>query len=453
MPTLMVSISGIRGIVGDGFSPELVAKYASAFGEYCDGGKVILGRDTRPTGWMVRQAVISGLCAAGCEVVDVGVVPTPTVAVLVEEYKAQGGICITASHNPMDWNALKFFHGDGLFLDPEQSKRHLAIADRGARLVPWDQIGNFVEDKDASEVHVRQILDLDLVDVSALRKRNFRVALDCVNGAGRLLAPHLLQELGCDVVKLGVENTGLFSRGPEPTPANLKQLCDTVKQGGFDVGFALDPDADRLAIVDGRGEPLGEELTLALAARFVLRHEKSDVVVNVSTSQVMDDVCAEAGVKLHRTRVGEINVSVKMREIASAIGGEGNGGVILRDLHLGRDSLVGMALILQYMLETGSPVRTLRDELPTWDLVKDKVSLDALDPQAAVEVVREMFSEGEVDETDGLKISFEREGKAAWVQVRASNTEPILRIFAEAAPGMARQLVNEIIERLKPSCS
>ncbi len=453
MSTLMVSISGIRGIIGDGLSPELIARYASAFGEYCDGGDVILGRDTRPTGWMVRQAVIAALSAAGCNVIDVGVVPTPTVAVLVEEYKASGGICITASHNPMEWNALKLFHSDGLFLDPEQSSRHLAIADRGARLVPWDELGALTTNEEASEVHVRKILDLDLVDVSALRKRNFRVALDCVNGAGRLLAPHLLQELGCDVVKLGVEDTGIFSRGAEPTPANLKQLSDTVKEGGFDVGFALDPDADRLAIVDSKGEALGEELTLALATRFVLRHEKSDVVANVSTSQVMDDVCAEAGVKLHRTRVGEINVSVKMRELASAIGGEGNGGVILRDLHLGRDSLVGMALILQYMLEMGSPIRALRDELPSWDLVKDKMSLEGINAEDAVNHVRQMFSDGVVDETDGLKISFEREGKPAWVQVRASNTEPILRIFAEAAPGSARQLVNQIIEQLKNLCS
>jgi phosphomannomutase len=393
--------------------------------------------------------VIAGLTAAGCDVIDVGVVPTPTVAVLVEEFKAAGGICITASHNPIEWNALKFFHGDGLFLDPDQSKRHLDIAARGPRLVPWDQLGSLKESPESSDVHVRQILDLDLVDVSALRKRNFRVALDCVNGAGRLLAPHLLQELGCDVVKLGVDDSGIFSRGPEPTPANLAQLSETVKQGGFDIGFALDPDADRLAIVDGHGVPLGEELTLALTTRFALRHEKGPVVANVSTSQIMDDVCNEAGVPLHRTRVGEINVSVKMRELNAAIGGEGNGGVILRDLHLGRDALVGMALMLQYMLETGSPVRTLRDELPVWDMVKDKMQLDGINPDDAVEKVRSMFPDGEIDETDGLKITMTRNDKPAWVQVRASNTEPILRIFAEAAPGAARQLVNQVMDELK----
>lgn len=445
MSRLMVSISGIRGVVGQTLNPELVARYASAFGEYCGGGAVVVGRDTRPSGPMMRHAVIAGLNAAGCQVLDVGVVPTPTVAVLVEELGAAGGICITASHNPVQWNALKFFHHDGLFLDAEQSRRHLDIAERGPALVAWDGLGGLEELPGAGEAHVRRILALGLVDVPALRKRGFRVAVDCVNGAGRLLAPHLLQELGCEVVKLGVEDTGIFSRGAEPTPENLGALCETLRGGDFHVGFALDPDADRLALVDEKGQPLGEELTLALVARFVLGKEKSPLVANVSSSQLLDDVAREAGVDLHRTRVGEINVSVRMRQLGSAIGGEGNGGVILRDLHLGRDALVGMALLLQYLLESGRSLSQLRAELPTYAMVKDKVELGSMDPALALQMAREAMPEARLDETDGLKFLLEAGGAPAWVQLRASNTEPILRIFGEAVDEkVARELVGRI---------
>jgi phosphomannomutase len=441
----MVSISGIRGVVGEGLSPELVARYAAAFGEYCGGGPVVLGRDTRPSGPLLRHAVVAGLCSAGCRVVDLGVVPTPTVAVMVEELGAAGGVCITASHNPIQWNALKFFHGDGLFLDPEQSRRHLEIAARGPAGVPWDRLGALEHNPDALETHIRRILGLGLLDVPALRKRGFRVAVDCVNGAGRLMAPHLLEELGCEVLKLGVEDSGLFSRGAEPTPENLGALSKAVRASGCELGFALDPDADRLALVDGTGLPLGEELTLALAARFVLGRGKSPLVANVSSSQVLDDVAREAGVELHRTRVGEINVSVRMRELGSAIGGEGNGGVILRDLHLGRDAPVGMALILQALLESGKGLRALRDELPAYAMVKEKIELGALDATAALARAREALPGARLDETDGLKFLLQAEGGPAWVQVRASNTEPILRVFAEAvSEAAARELTARV---------
>lgn len=441
----MISISGIRGVVGEGFSPEVVARYATAFGEYCGGGPVVLGRDTRPSGPMVRQAVVAGLTAAGCRVLDAGVVPTPTVAVLVEDLGAAGGVCITASHNPVEWNALKFFHGDGLFLDPEQSRRHLEIAARGPHCVSWDRLGCLDAIPDAGEAHVKRILALGLLDVPALRKRGFRVAVDCVNGAGRVLAPRLLQELGCEVVKLGVEDSGLFSRGPEPTPENLGALCETLRSSPFDLGFALDPDGDRLALVDGKGRPLGEELTLALAARHVLRQEASPLVANVSSSQILDDVAREAGVDLHRTKVGEINVSVRMRQLGSAIGGEGNGGVILRDLHLGRDALVGMALILQYLLESGRELRVLREELPTYAMIKHKLELGVMDPSLALLKVREALPEARLDETDGLKFLLDAGGGPAWVQIRASNTEPILRIFAEA---LSDQVAQGLVERV-----
>lgn len=441
----MVSISGIRGIIGAGLSPERVTRYAAAFGEYCGGGPVVLGRDTRPSGPLLRHAVVAGLCSAGCRVLDLGVVPTPTVAVMVEELGAAGGVCITASHNPIEWNALKFFHRDGLFLDPEQSRRHLEIAERGPAGAPWDGLGALEQHPGALETHIRRILGLGLLDVPALRKRGFRVAVDCVNGAGRQMAPHLLEELGCEVVKLGVEDSGLFSRGAEPTPENLGALCDTIKGGGFDLGFALDPDADRLALVDEAGRPLGEELTLALAARFVLGHGRSPLVANVSSSQVLDDVAREAGVELHRTRVGEINVSVAMRRLGSAIGGEGNGGVILRDLHLGRDAPVGMALILQSLLESGGGLRALRDELPAYAMIKERVELGALDPALALLRAREALPEARLDETDGLKFLLQAAGGPAWVQVRASNTEPILRLFAEAvSEPVARELTARV---------
>ncbi|MCB1047046.1 MAG: phosphoglucosamine mutase [Calditrichaeota bacterium] len=443
MSQLMKSISGIRGVVGDGLDPEQCARFAAAFGNYCEGGTVVLGRDTRPTGEMVRQAVIAGLMATGCTIVDVGVVPTPTVAIMVEELGADGGICITASHNPIQWNALKFFHRDGLFLDPAQAARHLELAEKGPSYADWSRMGSLSLREDALEIHVNRILALDLLDVPALRKRNFRVALDCVNGAGSAMLPHLLQELGCDVVKIGCDGSGRFFREAEPTPENITELSRVVAEGGFDLGFAVDPDADRLALVDAKGVPLGEEQTLALCARFVLAHRKGPVAVNVSSSAIMDDVCAEAGVPLHRTRVGEINVSIEMRKSGAVIGGEGNGGVILPDLHLGRDAPVGLALVLQYMLENGIGLRALREELPTYQMVKEKVELGTLDGEAAVNALRERFADRPMDETDGLKF-LQPDGRS-WVQVRRSNTEPILRIFAEAPTREAASaLVNEL---------
>ncbi len=443
MSRLMISISGIRGVVGQGLDPETAARYAAAFGNYCGGGAVVLGRDTRPSGAMLRHAVLSGLMAAGCDVVDLGVVPTPTVAVMVEELGASGGICITASHNPIQWNALKFFHSDGLFLDPEQARRHLEIAEQGPRAADHEHLGLVSDNDEAVETHVKRILALGALDVSALRKRNFRVALDCINGAGSAMVPHLLQELGCDVVKVGCERSGDFFRDPEPRTENLGRLREILAGGGCDLGFALDPDADRLAIVDGRGEALGEELTLALAARFVLRHRTGPVVANLFSSQVLDDVCREAEVDLERTPVGEINVAVRMREIEAAVGGEGNGGVILPELHLGRDAPGGIAVLLQYLLETGSGVRALREELPVYHMLKERVELRDLDPAAALERIRGGFPEGQPDERDGVKFLLEDKSGPAWIGVRASNTEPILRIFAEAGDAArARGLID-----------
>ncbi len=450
MSRLMKSISGIRGIVGAGLDPESVARYAAAFGNYCGGGAVVLGRDTRPSGETMRHAVISGLMATGCEIIDIGVVPTPTVAIMVEECGAAGGICITASHNPIQWNALKFFHSDGLFLGPEQAARHLELAEQGPAYCGWEKLGTLSSREDAGDIHVERIKALDLIEVPSLRKRNYRVALDCVNGAGSCMVPHLLQELGCDVVKIGCDSSGHFFREAEPTPENLTELSRTVAEGGFDLGIAVDPDADRLALVDSKGVALGEEQTLALCARFLLRHKKGPVVANVSSSSILDDVCEEAGVPLERTRVGEINVSLRMREIGAVIGGEGNGGVILPDLHLGRDAPVGMALILQYMLEAGSGVRLLREELPSYHMVKEKIELGERDGAEAVAGIRQAFAGRKLDETDGLKI-LDEDGRS-WVQVRASNTEPILRIFSEAAdPQKAAALVAEIRQQLVPA--
>lgn len=443
MSQLMKSISGIRGVVGEGLDPEQCARFAAAFGNYCNGGTVVLGRDTRPTGEMVRQAVVAGLMATGCTIIDIGVVPTPTVAIMVEELGADGGICITASHNPIQWNALKFFHSDGLFLGPEQAQRHLDLAAAGPVYADWSRMGTLKAREDALEIHVQRILALGMIDVPALRKRAFRVALDCVNGAGSVMLPYLLRELGCDVVKIACDSSGRFFREAEPTPENITELSRVVAAGGFDVGFAVDPDADRLALVDKRGLALGEEQTLALCARFVLSHKKGPAVVNVSTSAIMDDVCAEAGVELRRTRVGEINVSLEMRRIGAVIGGEGNGGIILPELHLGRDAPVGLALVLQYMLEQGTGVRALRDELPTYQMVKEKVELGSMDGEAAVARLEQTFADRPCDRTDGLKF-LQPDGRS-WVQVRRSNTEPILRIFAEAPTlAMAEALVQEI---------
>ncbi|MDZ7332353.1 MAG: phosphoglucosamine mutase [candidate division KSB1 bacterium] len=446
MAKLMVSISGIRGVVGDGLTPEVVLRYAQAFGAYLGGGKVVVGRDSRITGPMVKHAVLSGLTAMGCDVIDIGICPTPTVELAVEHFKARGGIAITASHNPIEWNALKLIDASGMFLDEIQGKKVIQLADEAEfRFVPWDQIGKIELNNTAIRHHIDAILRLDLISPEKIAARKFRVVVDCVNGAGGTILPQLLQRLGCDVIFINEDPTGLFSHPPEPLPENLKELCQTVKRTGADLGFAVDPDVDRLAIVDEHGNPLGEEYTLALAVNYVLQKRHGPVAVNVSVTQAIDEIAAKYGAEVFRTKVGEIHVAKKMKEVKAVIGGEGNGGVILPELHLGRDAPVGIALTLQQLAEFGGSIGELQRSLPQYMIAKSRIELADVNIGELLKTMTNKYNNQRLDLTDGLKILW----PDRWVQIRPSNTEPIIRIYAEAktmdqANALAYQFVEEI---------
>lgn len=437
--TLMVSVSGVRGIVGEGLTPEVVLRYASAFGEYLGGGKVVVGRDSRTSGEMLEHIVAAGLMAVGCDVVLIGIVPTPTVQIMVETIKAKGGIAITASHNPREWNAMKFISHRGTFLsarDWEAFKPIVELSHR--RFAPWDRIGKSERDPTAVEKHLARIFNVPYVDKERVRKRSFKVALDCVHGAGGNAVPRLLEELGCEIVPIGCEPDGLFPRNPEPLPENLSELCQSVKENHSDIGLACDPDADRLAMVDEEGRAIGEEYSLALSAQYVLSKKKGKVVTNLSTSRMMDDVAKEAGVSIVRTPVGEANVVEGIVKERAIIGGEGNGGVILPEVHLGRDSLVGMSLVLSAMAETGKKPSQLEDGLPRYHMIKEKVKGRA--GAEAFQALKKRFKNYTSDERDGLKLCWED----AWLHVRGSGTEPAIRVIAEARDAeRARALVDE----------
>ncbi len=450
---LLVSVSGIRGIVGDGLTPEVATRFASAYGSWTGRTTIVVGRDSRVSGPMLQQAITAGLQAVGCDVVEIGIAATPTVPLIMNKIGAGGGIAITASHNPAQWNALKMFAPDGLFLNAEQGQAVRAIyegedPDTGIAWATADTIGGIAALEHPEEEHIRRILELNLLDVPGLRKRNFNVAIDTVNGAGGLILPHLLQELGCDVTRINSEPTGEFAHTPEPLPENLTQLRETVATGSFDVGFAVDPDVDRLAILDSSGEPLGEERTLCLASRLVLSQKRGPVVANSSSTRALDDIAAAYDVPLHRTPVGEIHVATKMREIGAAIGGEGNGGVLYPGLHLGRDAMVAAALTLQYMLTTGNSIRELDNAIPGYDLRKTRLELGEgdFDLEQLQQALVDRFPTGELDTTDGIKLTWED----AWLQIRKSNTEPILRVFAEAPEAeRTEEMIDQVRQLLK----
>lgn len=427
---LMVSVSGIRGTVGGSLTPEVVLRYAQAFGVFVGEGTVVVGRDARTTGPMLRHAVCAGLLSVGRDVIDLGVVPTPTTQLAVEKLRAKGGIIITASHNPIQWNALKLVAADGLFLSPEQGEMVNRLVREGPiALARWDGVGVVTTYERAVADHVAAIEELQVVDVAAIRRRKFRVVIDCCHGAGGVILPSLCEHLGCEAHFLYQEPTGHFPRDPEPRPENLRELCEAVRRFGADIGFAVDPDVDRLAIVSEQGRPLGEEYTLALAVKFILSRTPGKVVVNASTTRAIDDIAAAYRAEVIRTKVGEINVALKAREVGAVIAGEGNGGVMLPELHLGRDAPVGIALTLQHLMAFGGTISALYASLPQYEMVKDKVTLPAgVDPGSTVHQLAMRHQHERVDLLDGVKVMYDR----AWVHVRPSNTEPIVRIIAEA---------------------
>ena len=426
---LMISVSGIRGVIGDALNPEVITKYSAAFGTWANGGTIVIGRDSRVSGELVKTAAIAGLLATGCKIIEIGVVPTPTVEIAVKNLNAHGGIAITASHNPVEWNALKLIGPNGFFLTPTQMDEVLELAQlNNIEYVEWDRIGKVQYYDYAIQNHIDRILELSYIDVNALQKRNFKVVVDSINGAGGVIALKLLTELGCEVIMINEEAHGIFPRNPEPTAENLSALETAVMHHKADIGFAVDPDVDRLAIISNNGKAIGEEYTLSIVTDFILSHKKGPVVVNASTTMAIDDIAAKHDSKCHRTKIGEIHVSSKMKEVHAVIGGEGNGGVILPDIHLGRDALTGMALILQYMLEKKKTISDSVELLPFYLMKKDKIALNKIDSGKIFDKILKDYSNEKIDLTDGVKIVF----KESWIHFRKSNTEPIVRIIAES---------------------
>src|SRR5436309_12695193 len=455
--TLMISVSGVRGLVGTDLTPEVVARWAAAFGTWAksgmgDGGRgkgksrVVLGRDARTSGPMFAQAATAGLQSVGCHVIDLGLVATPTVQLAVEHHRAAGGIILTASHNPIEWNALKFVGPDGIFLDIAAGTRvrELAAGDSLPR-ANVTAIGGVEADSDAISRHLAAVFALRGVDVRAIRKRRFRVALDTVRGAGGAIMPELLKRLGCRVTAINLETDGLFPRPPEPVPENLKALSVLVRRTKADVGIAVDPDVDRLAIVDERGQTIGEDYTLAFAVRAVRPSSRQTVVCNLSTSLVVEDAARDFGARVVRAPVGEAHVARKIIALKAVIGGEGNGGVMYPALHVGRDAPVAGALLLGLLARERATVSELVGRAPRYTIVKAKAPRGARLEQVYAGL-RKRFGDATVDTQDGLRLAW----PGRWLHVRPSGTEPIIRLIAEAPTSADAQ---RLIEEGRQSCA
>ena len=432
---LMVSVSGVRGRVGEALTPEIVAKFAAGFGAWAmaradsrEKARIVVGRDSRVSGPMFQPVVHAALQSVGCDVLDIGMVPTPTVQLAVEHHQAAGGLAITASHNPIEWNALKFIGPSGLFLNATEAAAMRQVVEGKIPRATWDKLGKISQDKDAAREHIDRILSLPFLDVEGIRKKGFRVGLDCVRGAGGVFMPVLLELLGCKLATINMEPDGRFPRPPEPVAENLRELQKLVEDSHCDIGMAVDPDVDRLALVSEESVAIGEDYTLALAAKVVLRHRKGVIVTNLSTSRIVDDIASEAGTRVIRAPVGEVNVATRMREEHAPIGGEGNGGVILSELHLGRDAPVGAALMLQLLLEDGKPLSKIVAAYPRYIIVKDKLARPAAPLDSVYEALQRAFPDADVDSQDGLRLAW----PDRWVHIRPSGTEPIVRVIAEA---------------------
>lgn len=447
MGTLMVSVSGIRGIIGDGLDPHTIVKYASAYADFCGGGKIVIGSDGRISGGMVYNLVAGTLKAKGFDVIDIGICPTPTVLYNVKKLNASGGISISASHNPNEWNALKLLNADGEFMTPEENKRMLAnfeAAQTGYK--PWNQLGKEEKYYEGLTNHMNDVLKMKHIDVEKIKERKFKVLLDCVNGAGSYVMPQLLESFGCEVIKINCEKNGVFPRLPEPIPQNLLDTFKAVKENNVDLGIVVDPDVDRLVLITEKGEPFSEENTIAQAVRFILSKEKGNVVINLSTTRAVDDLAEANGCKVFRSPVGEANVVKMMKEVSAVIGGEGSGGVIYPGLHYGRDALVGTAIILQHLLEFGGTMSQLKAALPYYSIVKKKIPLENSSPEEIIAKLTEKYSSEKINSADGLRIDFPDH----WVHFRKSNTEPIIRCIAEAkTEEEAENFANKYFEEIK----
>ncbi len=450
--TLMKSVSGIRGIVGESVTPDLINKVGSAFARYCGYGTVVIGRDSRPTGTAIEKGLESALMLSGCSVVNVGIVPTPTVQVMVEHLCADGGIVISASHNPIEWNAFKLIGKNGSFLTASEIDAFFKMMESPFTYKRWDGVGSVSQDTTADEVHIGKVLGVVQQDIIARKK--FKVVLDSVNGAGSRITPRMLEKLGCKVAPIHCDMSGIFPRGAEPVPDNLTILSEKVIGERADIGFAQDPDADRLAIVDETGRPIGEENTIALVVEHLLAKKPGRVVINLSTTKAVDDIAAAHDSRLTRARVGEINVVEEMMKGGARIGGEGNGGVISPEVHLGRDSLVGIGYVLEMMAERSKKISELVAGLPHYVMKKGSIKLAGagIDPSILKNIEKECSAQ-KTSSIDGLRIEFigAHEFAGGWVHLRPSNTEPIFRIISEGKDaGQAEAIYNHFEKLLKP---
>ena len=457
---LIKSISGFRGTIGgktnDGLTPIDTVKFVSAFAAFIketynkEKITIVLGRDARVSGEMVSHLVVGTLMGMGVDVIDTGLSTTPTVEVAVTEKKADAGIILTASHNPMQWNALKFLNAKGEFISASEGKRVLELAaSEDFLFAEVDKLGHCISDTTTIDSHIEKVLALELVDVEAIKQANFKVAYDAVCSTGGLVLTKLLNALGVQqVVALNTEPTGVFPHNPEPLPENITQICEEVVKQGCDVGFIVDPDVDRLAIVCENGKPFVEEYTLVSVADYVLAHTSGATVSNMSSTKALRDVTEARNQKYYASAVGEVNVVEKMKEVNAVIGGEGNGGIIYPALHYGRDALVGVALFLSLLAKSGKTCSQLRATYPNYEISKNKIELTPdINVDSILEQMAKRYADYEVSTIDGVKIMFEKE----WVHLRKSNTEPIIRIYSESkdmesADRLAKKIMQEIME-------
>ena len=455
--TLIKSISGIRGTIGgrvdQALTPIDAVKFAAAFGtwvkEKSGKSKIIIGRDARPSGEMISNLVTSTLIGLGIDVVDLGLSTTPTVEIAVPAENAGGGIILTASHNPVQWNALKLLNEKGEFISGDDGKEVLEIAENDAySFAEVKDLGKITHDDTYIAKHIEMVINLPLVDVESIRSANFRVVIDCVNSTGGISLPPLLKALGVEhVEELYCEPNGQFPHNPEPLPEHLTKICSTLENGNYDLGIVVDPDVDRLALVSEDGSTFGEEYTLVAVADYVLSQTKGNTVSNLSSTRALRDVTEKHGANYEAAAVGEVNVVTKMKETNAIIGGEGNGGIIYPELHYGRDALVGIALFLTHLAKFGQPVSRLRASYPNYYISKNKIDLSPeIDVDKVLSTIAEKYKNQPVNTIDGVKIEFDKE----WVHLRKSNTEPIIRIYAESeSQATAEHLAQKIISDIK----
>ncbi len=444
---LIEGISGVRGVVGKTLTPDVVVRYAKAFARFSKRGTIVMGRDGRYHGTMLADILRGTLAANGCRVVDIGVCPTPTVELAVLHSRAAGGVIVTASHNPMEWNGLKFLNGTGVFLNTRENKGLLAEAARGAADLNRQPIGSLHDGSFFLRDHVERILAMKTIDVPLIKKKRLKVVVDAVNASGSFVVPELLKRLGCQVVAMNCEPTGIFPRKPEPLPENITGIMTRVKKEKADLGVVVDPDVDRLVLVTEQGKPFNEEYTVAQAIDFLFRHlpkQRRIAVVNLSTTRAVDEIAKRRGGTVYRSAVGEINVVEKMERVRASIGGEGSGGVILPEVHYGRDALVGIALALQNLVESGGTLSEYQRTLPLFEIAKKRIDIGGKKPDAILEMLKERFSKFKINTDDGLKI----DAPDYWVHIRRSNTEPIVRIIAEARTKKEAEARASEIERM-----